>query len=165
MDLATILRGILVDAKYEEIRELAAGNPATDSSIPPNDGSCPLNRLPRELRDMIFKHTYGRLPGGLKIMFKAHVDLYGKCKKFTRHSRNVSMIYLAYASVLALQRRRYSGLRVKLTATTSLFVLSITLTGSSFTRNGHLKPPRLCSPAPRFALGETPREPSSRTHA
>ena len=113
MDLATILRDILVDTKYEEIRELAAGKPATDSSIPPNDGSCPWNRLPKELRDMIFKHTYGRLPGGLKIMFKADIDLYGKCNKFTRHSRNVSMIYLAYASMSALQRRRYSGLAGK----------------------------------------------------
>lgn len=41
MDLAQHLNGILMDAKYEEIRNLAAGNPATDSSMPPRDSSCP----------------------------------------------------------------------------------------------------------------------------
>ena len=99
MDLALYLNGIFMDAKYEEIRNHAAGNPATDSSIPPRDGSCPWNLLPRELRDEIFRYAYGRRSGGLKIIFKTEIDLYNERDKSTwlgdGDSRRVSLIFLA----------------------------------------------------------------------
>ena len=86
MDLAR-LGDIMLDSKYQRIRQLAAGDPATDSSILPTDGSCPWNRVPRELRDEIFRYAYGRRAGGLKILFK--VQSYSKWDKSTcMSSRN-----------------------------------------------------------------------------
>ncbi|KAM0701486.1 hypothetical protein Q7P35_011848 [Cladosporium inversicolor] len=78
IDLALRLDGLLIDAKYVKIRKLAAGNPATDSSNSPKDGSCPWNLLPRELRDEALRHTYGRHSNGLKIIFKTEIDMYNK---------------------------------------------------------------------------------------
>lgn len=83
MDIKPHLCDILRDAKYEEIRDLAAGNPATDSSIPPRNGLSPWKSVPRELRDEILKYTYGRRSGGLKILFKTEIDLYNKLDKST----------------------------------------------------------------------------------
>jgi hypothetical protein len=71
MDLALLPGDISLDAQYEEIRQLAAGNPTTDSSIAPKDGSCPWKLLPRGLRDEILRYAYGRNSSGLKIRFKA----------------------------------------------------------------------------------------------
>jgi hypothetical protein len=78
-----LLHDILRDVKYEEIRELAAGNPATDSSIPPPNGSSPWNLLSRELRDEVYRHAYGRRSGWLKILFKAEINLYNKLARST----------------------------------------------------------------------------------
>jgi hypothetical protein len=77
MDFAPRLGDVSLDAKYQEIR-LAAGNPAKDPTFPSRDGSYPWNRLPRELRDEIFKYAYGRRAGGLKILFKSEIELYNK---------------------------------------------------------------------------------------
>lgn len=105
MDLALYLNGIFMDAKYEEIRNHAAGNPATDSSIPPRDGSCPWNLLPRELRDEIFRYAYGRRSVGLKILLKTEFGLYNKQDQSTwlgdGDSRRVSLIHLAQRSTSA----------------------------------------------------------------
>jgi len=78
MDFTPRLGDTLLDAKYQEIRQLAAGYPAKDPSFPSRDGSCPWNRLPRELRDEIFRYAYGRRAGGLKILFKSEIELYNK---------------------------------------------------------------------------------------
>lgn len=78
VDLAPRLDDILLDAKYQEVRQLTASNPAKDPSVPSRDGSCSWNCLPRELRDDIFRYAYGRRAGGLKILFKAQIDLYNK---------------------------------------------------------------------------------------
>jgi hypothetical protein len=93
----------LLDAKYERIRQLAAGNPATDPCIPLEDGSCPWNRLPRELRDVIFGHAYGRRLGGLKILFKSDVDLYNKREKssWMDSGSNRSRVSVVYMRTLA----------------------------------------------------------------
>ena len=101
MDITSLLRGILDDAKYGEICELAAGNPGTDSSIPPKNGSCPWNLLSRELRDAIFEYTYAPRSGALKILYKER-------DKSTRlrssGSRKVSLICAEHAyTILARQ--------------------------------------------------------------
>ncbi|GAB7334083.1 hypothetical protein MBLNU13_g06162t1 [Cladosporium sp. NU13] len=84
MDLASLLRDILDDARYDDLRELAAGDPATHPSIPPKDGACLWNLLPRELRDSIFEYACGTRSGALKILFKSHIDLVKECDKSTR---------------------------------------------------------------------------------
>jgi len=83
MDPTPRLCDILRDAKYEEIRDLATGSPATDSSIPLKNCKCPWKLVPRELRDEILKYTYGRRSGGLKILFKTEIDLYNELDKST----------------------------------------------------------------------------------
>lgn len=104
MDFASLLRDILDDVKYTEIREIAAGDPATDPSIPPTDGSCPWNLLPRELRDVIFQYTYKSRSGALKILFKSEIDLVKGWDKSTRlrssGSRKVSLICLVDAYIV-----------------------------------------------------------------
>jgi hypothetical protein len=99
MDLALRLGDFSLDDKYEKISQLAAGNPTTDPSIPPRDGSCPWKLLPRELRDEILKYAYGRRAGGLRILFKSEVDLYNKRDKFTwmdssSNRFRVSIVYM-----------------------------------------------------------------------
>ena len=104
MDFTAFLRDILDDVKYEQIREHAAGNPATDSSIPPKDGSCPWNLLPRELRDVIFEYSYATRSGALKILFRSGIDLVKGWDKSTRlrssGSRKVSLICLVDAYIV-----------------------------------------------------------------
>jgi hypothetical protein len=101
MDFTAFLRDILDDVKYEQIREHAAGNPATDSSIPPKDGSCPWNLLPRELRDVIFEYSYATRSGALKILFRSEIELYKEWHKSARlrsgGSRKVSLNHLVDA--------------------------------------------------------------------
>lgn len=107
MDVASLLRDILDDAKYEEVRELAAGNPATDSSIPPKDGSCPWNLLPRELRDVIFEYTYAIRSGALKIMFKPELDVVkGWDKSIRPRSRASCKVSCSPATVAVWQLAR-----------------------------------------------------------
>lgn len=108
MDIASVLRDILNDAKYEEIRGLAAGNPATDSSIPPEDGSCPWSLLPRELRDVIFGYSYATQSGALKILFKSQIDLHKGCDKSTRlrrsGNRKVSLMNSVHTYIVVAQQ-------------------------------------------------------------
>lgn len=89
----------LLDAKYEEIRRLAAGNPTTYPCISLRDGSCPWELLPKELRDEVFIYAYGRRAGGLKILFKSEIDLYNKREKSSwmdggSNRSRVSIVYM-----------------------------------------------------------------------
>ena len=163
MDIASLLREILDDAKYGEICELAAGNPDTDSSIPPKNGSCPWNLLLRELRDAIFEYTYAPRSDALKILYKER-------DKSTRlrsgGSRKVGLMYAEHAyTSLARQPWLHGRSRSTLTLPTSFCFSNVTSTDSSFASNGHPKLPRLCSPSPSYASRRTSQGPSSRAPA
>lgn len=167
MDLALCLCGDLLDDKYEEIRQLAPGNPAMDSSITPRDGSCPWKLLPRELRDEILIYAYGRPTGGLKILFKSEIELYNKRNEFIwmDSSSNRSRVSIEYMGTPAQQSWKYGELRAKLTRLTSPSVSSITSTDSSSVNSGRPKLPRPCSPPPRSASKVPSRENSFHTPA
>lgn len=170
MDVASLLRDILDDAKYEEIRELAAGSPGTDSSIPPRDGSCAWSLLPRELRDVIFEYTYAQRSGNLKILFKSEIDLYKGCDTSTRllrsGNRKVSLINPVHTYIVVAQQPWwYGGFCTTLTVLNSFCIPTITSIDSSFASNGHPKPPRPCSPPPSYASRCTSQEPSPRHSA
>jgi hypothetical protein len=165
MDFAPRLGDTLLDAKYQEIRRLATGNPAKDSSFPPRDGLCHWNRLPRELRDEIFKYAYGRRAGGLKILFKSEIELYNKLDSSWMGSSNRFRVSIVHMRTSAQQFWRYGQMCTKLMNLTSLSVSSITSTDSSFVKSGPPKLPRLCSPPLRYASRVTSQAPSFHTPA
>lgn len=78
MDYSRIVREHRRKERYYKIHRSAAGNPATDPSIPPQNGSCPWRLFPRELRDEILRQAYGRRPNGRKLVLKNEIELYNE---------------------------------------------------------------------------------------